>query len=97
MKRTKLYEADATGRSTGETFMTASVTSVLLMPRKSPDTITATVSVSRELVKTAMTSRSALTTTSTAYRLRTVPNLRCTTGATKTDETATRKPQPKKT
>ena len=36
MNRTKPYAAEATGRSTGETSMTAWVVRVLLMPMKRP-------------------------------------------------------------
>src|SRR3984885_4573384 len=41
MNRTKLYADEATGRSTGETVITAWVVTVLLMPMKIPDAITA--------------------------------------------------------
>ena len=40
MNRTKPYVAEATGRSTGATLITAWVTSVLLMPRNAPATMT---------------------------------------------------------
>ena len=41
MNRTNPYADEATGRSTGETSMTACVVSVLLMPMKAPLTTTA--------------------------------------------------------
>jgi hypothetical protein len=50
MNHTKLYPADATGRSTVETFITAMVTNVLLTPRKAPDPIAATIRVASEVV-----------------------------------------------
>jgi hypothetical protein len=56
MKRTKLYAAEATGRSTGETVITAWVVTVLLMPMKMPDAITAGMSTALSVVQIAMTS-----------------------------------------
>ena len=43
MKRTNPEAAEATGRSTGETSMTAWVVSVLFSPRNMPDRMTATI------------------------------------------------------
>ncbi len=43
MKRRKPYAEEATGRSTGETSMTAWVVRVLLMPMNAPLTMTATM------------------------------------------------------
>ena len=64
-KRTKLYEADATGRSTGATDMTAWVTSVLLSPIMAPATITAPMTTPGVSFQTAMTSRSTASSPST--------------------------------
>ncbi len=58
MKRRKPYAEEATGRSTGETSMTAWVVRVLLMPMKAPLTMTATMTtdgVSTPAAMTAMT------------------------------------------
>ncbi len=55
MNRTNPYAADATGRSTGETIMTACVVTVLFTPMKTPATITATTSTVCEFTKIAIT------------------------------------------
>ncbi len=55
MKRRKPYAEEATGRSTGETSMTAWVVRVLLMPMKAPLTTTATITVVGSPTPAAMT------------------------------------------
>lgn len=66
VKRTKLYAAEATGRSTGETFITVSVTRVLLTPRNAPATITAMINVGCDPVPRPIASRSRPKSSSTA-------------------------------
>ena len=55
MNRTKPYADDATGRSTGETSMTAWVVRVLLMPMKAPVTMTVTMTTVGSSTRAAMT------------------------------------------
>ena len=58
MKRMKPYDADATGRSTGDTVITACVVIVLFVPMKMPERITATIVTVREWMKIPITSTS---------------------------------------
>ena len=55
MNRTKPYADEATGRSTGETSMTAWVVSVLLMPMNAPLTMTATMTAAGVFTPIAIT------------------------------------------
>ena len=97
MNRTNPYVAEATGRSTGETIITAWVTSVLLMPRKTPATITATMTTTRLVVDMAIRARSRASSTKFTYRVRAVPKRACSRGAPNTEKTATSTPQPQNT
>ncbi len=54
MNRTKPYAEEATGRSTGETSMTAWVVRVLLMPMNAPLTMTAPMTADGVFTPTAM-------------------------------------------
>ena len=94
--RTKEYAADATGRSTGAAPITASVMTVLLMPRKAPATITPTTSTARWSVQIAIAARSSAKSDSDVIIVGTDPIARCSRGATHTDVMASSRPQPKK-
>src|SRR4029078_9575436 len=87
-KRTNEYHAEATGRSTGAAPITASVISVLLMPRNAPATMIPITRASFESVSTAIAARSTANSTSEAITVGTVPNIRCRIGATTTDVNA---------
>ncbi len=97
MNRTKLYAAEATGRSTGETVITAWVVTVLLIPMKMPDTITAGMSTALSVVQIAMTSTTAANAARFRYMVRAMPSRPCSMGAPNTANRATRMPQPVKT
>ena len=97
MNRTKLYAAEATGFSTGETVITAWVVMVLLIPMKTPEMITAGISTARSVVQIAMTSTTSANAARFAYMVRAMPRLACSRGAPNTAKTATRTPQPVKT
>jgi hypothetical protein len=73
--------------------MTAWVVSVLFSPRNMPDRMTATISVTRELVKIAITRVSAASSRRLTYRVLGMPNLRCARGATTTAKMASSTPQ----
>ena len=97
MNRTNPYAADATGRSTGDTIITAWVVSVLLMPMKMPAMITAVTSTTRVSGQIAMTARSIAKSVSATYSDGPVPYRACKRGAPATEKIATSRPQPKKT
>ena len=59
MNRTNEYAAEATGRSTGETVMTACVVTVLFTPQKMPERITRMISTGLSSVQIAMPSVSS--------------------------------------
>ena len=94
MNRTNPYAAEATGRSTGETIITAWVVSVLLMPMNAPDTIVATITVFGDPVPKPITASTIASITRLAYNVGAVPKRRCSRGATATLNSATRMPQP---
>ena len=96
-KRTNEYAAEATGRSTGDTFITASVMTVLTTPRIAPAATTATISTVWESMPRPSTSRSAATSTSAPASVRATPTRCAMRGAAKTDEIASIRPQPKNT
>ena len=73
MKRTNPYAADATGRSTGATIITAWVVSVLLMPMKMPEMITHSTRTVRLVGNIAMIARSTANRVSAAYSDLAVP------------------------
>src|SRR5690625_2085205 len=97
MNRTKLYAADATGRSTGATNMTACVVSVLLMPIKMPAATTVAMSTASTSVHIAMTARSTANRPKAAYRERAVPHRACIRGAAIMEKKATSRPDRKST
>src|ERR1700678_677933 len=94
MNRTNPYAADATGRATGETVITAWVVIVLFTPMNTPETITATMSPRRSVVHTPITA----TTTAKQERLRYMvlasPSRSFSHGAPNTAKMATMTPQP---
>ena len=98
MNRMKPYAADATGRSTGETSMTAWVVRVLFTPIIAPATITHTT-ITVRVVGARPRSRASTTANSArlTYSVGAVPKRRCSRGATNTENTATSMPQPKNT
>ena len=96
MKRTKLYDADATGRSTGATCMTVVVSTVLTTPSNAPAATTHAISVARLSIPAAITARSAATSTKAAASVGTSPRRSSSHGAAKTDVSASIRPQPKK-
>ena len=83
-------------RSTGAAFITVSVTSVLLMPRKNPARITPPASTALLSVNTAMASRITANAASASRIEDTVPSRACSHGATHTELMASSRPQPKK-
>ncbi len=95
-KRTKEYAAEATGRSTGAAPMTASVMTVLLMPRNAPATITPTTRTVLSSVQIAIAARSSAKSVSEPRTVGTDPIRRCRIGATHTEVIASSTPQPKK-
>ena len=91
------YADEAIGRSTGETFITASVSTVLTVPISAPDTTTHAISATCESIASAITSRTAAKAANTTPSVPTVPSRRLAAGATQTEKIATSRPQPKKT
>ena len=80
MNRTKLYAAEATGRSTGETVITAWVVTVLLMPMKIPDAMTAGMSTALSVVQIAMTRTITANAARFRYIVLAMPNRPCRRG-----------------
>ena len=76
--------------------MTASVMTVLLMPRNAPATTTPTTRAALWSVSTAIIARSRANRLSEASTVGTEPNRRCSIGATQTEVIASSRPQPKK-
>ncbi len=70
---------------------------VLLIPMKIPDTITAGISTARFVVQMAMTSTTTAKAVRFRYMVRAMPRLACSRGAPNTAKRATKMPQPVKT
>src|SRR3984957_17382138 len=97
MNRTNEYAAEATGRSTGETVITAWVVTVLFTPQTMPETITRTISAGLFSVQIAMPRLISAKMNRFAYMGRAIPSGRCSQGGANTANTATMMPQPKNT
>src|ERR1700722_17439008 len=97
MNRTKLYAAEATGRSAGETVITASGVAVLLIPVEIPDAMTAGMSPALSVVQIAMTRTITANAARFMYIVLAMPNRPWRRGAPNTANRATRSPQPGKT
>src|SRR6185437_882134 len=97
MNRTNEYAAEATGRSTGDTVITAWVVTVLFTPQTMPEAMTRMIRTGLFSVQIAMPSVISANTPRLMYIVRAMPSRDCSHGAPNTANSATNSPQPKNT